>query len=150
MINIIKSKLILKTIFNNINYGRKLNKILYNKRLQKDFNINIIDIQFFSGRYKITEKDGKVKEYNNYNDNLIYEGEYLNGKRNGKGKEYNFDGDIIIYEGEYLKGKKHGKGKEYDYEGNLIFEGEYKEGIKWEGNIREYDGDILIFQIECH
>ena len=99
MIHIIRSKFILKTIFNNINYGRKLNLILYNKILQKGLNIDIIDFKMFTGRYKITEENEKVKEYNSYNDNLIYEGEYLNGKRNGKGREYNFNGDTIIYEG---------------------------------------------------
>ena len=51
------------------------------------------------------------KEYNNYNNNLIFEGEYLNGKRwNGKGKE--FHKNKLIFEGEYLNGKRNGKGKE--------------------------------------
>ena len=57
------------------------------------------------------------------NGKLEFEGEYLNGKRNGKGKEYDdFDGRLI-FEGEYLNGKRHGKGKEYK-DGELIYEGE--------------------------
>ena len=39
--------------------------------------------------YELINGKGKVKEYNNFDCDLIYEGEYLDGKRNGKGKEYN-------------------------------------------------------------
>ena len=43
-------------------------------------------------------------------------------------------------------GKKNGKCKEYDYfTGNLIFEGEYLNGDKWNGKIKEYNdtGELL-------
>ena len=63
--------------------------------------------------YELKNGQGKVKEFNKYG-RLIFEGEYLNGKRNGKGKEYyDYDemlldkpgykqsGDLI-FEGEYL------------------------------------------------
>ena len=40
-----------------------------------------------SWKYKIGERMGKGKEYNKYNDQLIFDGEYLNGKKRGKRKE---------------------------------------------------------------
>ena len=49
-------------------------------------------------------KNGKGKEYNNYNGKLKFEGEYLNGERHGKGKEYK--NGQVIFEGDYLNGKK--------------------------------------------
>jgi len=59
---------------------------------------------------------------------LFYEGEYLNGERNGKGKEYNYNGELI-FDGEYKEGEKwNGIGKEYNNNGQLIFEGEFIEG----------------------
>ena len=69
-----------------------------------------------------------------------------------------------IYSGKYIiYGKRNGKGKEYDGEGNLIFEGKFKNGIKYnkikkkiiseikngKGNIKEYNEyGILIFEGE--
>ena len=54
-----------------------------------------------------------------------------NGKINGiiyyKDKKINIDG-------EYLNGKLNGKGKEYDDNGNLIFEEEYLNEEKFNGN----------------
>ena len=44
----------------------------------------------------------------------MFEGKYLNGQRNGKGKEHNCYNGNLIFEGEYLNGKRNGKGKEYD------------------------------------
>ena len=128
MLNKIKSLFILKKSFLHLSEKVKLNLFVHNKKFQYKFNIEIIDYKRISGRYIIYERKGKGKEYNSYNDKLIYEGEYLNGKRNGKGKEYNEEG-YIIYEGEYLNGKLNGKGKEY-YNGKLIFEGEYKNGLR--------------------
>ena len=74
--------------------------------------------------------NGKGKEYDELG-LLEFDGEYLNGTRNGKGTEY-ITG-CLRYEGEYLNGEKHGKGKEYYFNGNLIFEGEYKNNLKWNG-----------------
>ena len=90
--------------------------------MQKKLGLNLIDFRLFSGRY-IEEEDGKTKEYNSYNHQIIFEGEYSNGKRNGEGNEYNEEGECI-FEGEYLNGKKwKGIGKEYDEStGKLIFE----------------------------
>ena len=124
----IKSNFILKKIFSNLDNKRKFITIVYNKSLQRKFGLNTIDFRRISGRYKI-EKDGKIKEYNSYNNKLIFEGQYSNGKGNGEGKEYNEDGKLI-FEGEYLNGKKWtGKAKEYDEDtGKLILKCEYLNG----------------------
>ena len=39
----------------------------------------------------------------------------------------------MSFEGEYLNDKRHGKGKEYNSKGNIRFEGEFLNGIKWNG-----------------
>ena len=45
----------------------------------------------------------------------------MNGQRNGKGKEYNdYDGKLI-FEGDYLCGKKW-NGIGYDENGNILYE----------------------------
>ena len=44
------------------------------------------------------------REYDGFDDKLLYEGEYLHGERNGKGKEYY--GGRLEFEGEYLNGKR--------------------------------------------
>ena len=78
----------------------------------------------------------------------IFEGEFLNEEKNGKGKEYNSFNDELIFEGEYLNGKRNGKGKKYDYKGKLEFEGEYLYNHRLKGkyyiNERlEYEGEYL-------
>ena len=104
MLNKIECTYLLKVIASYLIEERKLYVALYNKSLQKLFDIDIINYMLYSGRYKIGEKNGIGQEYD-YNDDLIFEGEYLNGKKNGKGKEYNSEGKLI-FEGEYLMGKK--------------------------------------------
>ncbi len=138
MLRKIKSLFILKKIYNNVDYKRKLNLIAYNKRIQQKLGLNLIDFRRFSGRYKV-EEDGKTKEYNIYNNKLLFEGQYLNAKRNGKGKKYNEEGKLI-FEGEYLNGKRWtGKVNEYDEDtGKLILEYEYLNG-KINGEAKEYD-----------
>ena len=152
MLENIKSTYFSKMIFTWINEKRKLNTIKYNKNLQEKMNITLLNYKIFYGKYIIFEDKEKGKEYNVFNDKLIFEGEYSNGKRNGKGKEYDNYGRLIfkgeylngkgkeydnygylIFEGEYLNGKRNGKGKEYYKRGILKFEGEYSNGKKWNG-----------------
>ena len=83
----------------------KLQIVKYNKTLQKNLDIGIINYKYFSWKYIIYESNGNVKEYD-YGDKLLYEGVYLNGK----GKEYDFYGKLF-FEGEYLDGKEMEKGK---------------------------------------
>ena len=94
-----KKFFILNNLFQYINEIKKLDLIRYNKFIQNMLNISLINYKIKSGKYKIGEKNGKGKEYDE-NDELIYEGEYLNGKRNGKGKE--FKDKKLIFEGAYL------------------------------------------------
>ena len=116
MLDNIKSTYFIKILLCSLDEGRKLDIIKYNKRIQNNMNINLINYRIYSDRYILYETNKKGKEYNSSNDKLLYVGEYLNGKRNGKGKEYDYNGNII-FEGEYLNGKKwNGKGKEDKYE----------------------------------
>ena len=85
---------------------------------------------------------------------IEFEGEYLNGKKNGFGKEYIVDSasypgedstrSKLSFEGQYVNGLKNGKGKEYNEEGKILFEGEYKNGKRWNGIIRNYYYDTII------
>jgi len=86
------------------------------------------------------KKNGKCKEYL-YDGTLEFEGNYAEGKKNGKGKKYYQDGKLK-YKGEYLNGKKNGVGKEY-YNNKLLFEGEYKNGRRWNGKSYDNDNNIM-------
>ena len=79
----------------------------------KGYNLNNII-------YEIKKGTGFIKEYDNISQIILkFEGEYINDERNGKGKEYNNDNDELIFEGEYLKGEKL-NGKFYNsFEGEL-------------------------------
>jgi len=57
--------------------------------------------------------------------------------RNGKGKEYYISNNHIIFEGEYKNGKRW-NGKEYNKYGELIYDGQYLNGI-WNGKGKEYN-----------
>ena len=96
-INSIKSTYNLKLIFSFINDGRKLNMIIYNKELQKKFDVDIEVYKKKSGKYKIGEKNGKGREYKLNTKELLFEGEYLNGKKMVKEK------NIIMMVNYYLK-----------------------------------------------
>ena len=103
--------------------------VIYNKHLQKKFEVNIGYYKIKSGKFKIGGKNGFGKEYDLDKEELIFEGEYLNGNQilfqliNGCSKvtELNFYNNIE-FEGEYLNGQRHGQGKEYhsDKEGKKI------------------------------
>ena len=99
----IQSLYILKEIFSFLSEKRKLNIMIYNKHLQKIFDINKKDYQKISGKYRKGERYGEGKEYDISNNIMLFEGEYLNGKRNGNGKEYDYYGKLK-FEGEYLNG----------------------------------------------
>ena len=124
MLENIKSIFFTKKIFSILDDGIKLKLIRYNKNLQNKIDIDIMNYKRFAKRYIVYEENKKVKEYDSYNDGLIFEGEYLNGKRNGYGKEYDGKGNLL-YEGEYLNGEKNGKFKKYDEYGNILYEIDY-------------------------
>ena len=126
LIENIKSKYITQMIFSYIDEKIKLKLVKNNKQIQNKLDITIYNYMFFNEKYFIFEKNGIMKEYNKYNDELIYEGEYLNGKRNGKGKEY--DNGYLIFEGEYLNGNRW-NGYEYDGYNNILYELKNGNGI---------------------
>ena len=69
--------------------------------------------------YELKNGKGKVKEYNEYG-RLIFEGEYFNGKRNGKGKEY-YDYDERLIKPTYFgKGKKYTNYGDLIFEGEYL------------------------------
>ena len=137
MLKNVKSFYFLRVLFSYMDEKQKLDLIKYNKSLQENMNISLINYKFFSGKYIEYEPNEKGKEYHSILDRLIFEGQYLNGKRNGKGKEYYYNGELR-FEGEYSNGKRNGKGKEYDLDGELIFEGEYLNGKRWNGKGKEH------------
>ena len=138
----IKSSFFLKYLFAHLIEEKKLKIVRYSKKIQNIIDISIIHYKIFIGNYIVYETKGNVKEYNSYNQYLIYKGEYANGQRNGKGKEYHENG-IIKYSGEYLNGKRNGKGNEYYYSGELYFEGEYLNGKRWNGKGYDVNGTIF-------
>ena len=100
-----------------------------------------------SGKYFIGKRNGKGKEYNGFNNKLLFEGDYIDGKRTGYGKEYYEEKynrkKVIKYEGKYLNGKRNGKGTEYYKDGSIKFEGIYLFGLKYKGKGYDIYGKII-------
>ena len=95
----IKSIFFINKIFTIIKGGIKLKLIKYNRFIQKEININLLNYKLFTGKYLIYETKDIQK-------NMIFmmiNWEYVNDKRNGKVKEYE---DKSTIENEYLNGKK--------------------------------------------
>ena len=90
MLKNVKSEFFTRLIFSFIIEKQKLKLVKYNKSLQKIIDLSLFNYRHFLGRYIIYESKLKKygKEYNGYDDGLIYKGEYLNEKKNGKGKEF--------------------------------------------------------------
>ena len=63
MLKNIKSSYFIAIIFSYIDERQKLKIIKYNKNLQKNMNISIINYKFFTRRYIIYESNGIGKEY---------------------------------------------------------------------------------------
>ena len=136
----------LKNGFGNIKEYNYLGNLLYEGQYSlgkrwngKMFN-NKGEIEF-----ELKNGCGNGKEYGFSND-LIYEGNYVDGYWEGMGKEFN--GSKIIYEGEYYRGNRHGKGKEYSKYGQLILEGYYIYGKLYKGEMNEYYGEELNFEVK--
>ena len=137
MLENIKSKYIVKMVFDYIKLNIKLKLIKFNKSLLNKTEINTYHYMLLSGKSFKYKSKTKAKEYD-LNGDVIYIGEYLNGKRNGKGKEFQRFNDLI-FEGSYVNGKRNGKGKEFYYEKKLKCKGEYKDDKLWNGIIYEKD-----------
>ena len=100
MLDNIKSSYITQILFSYLTELHKLKLAKYSKKLKNKI-LCLINYKIYSGRYIIYETKFKGKEYNGYNNKLIYEGEYLNGERNGTGKEF-FDNGYLKYNGQFL------------------------------------------------
>ena len=116
----------------------------------------------YEGNFSLGERNGEGKEYD-YDENLKYKGKYSRNFWNGEGEEY-LNG-ILIFRGIYRFGNrwdgigydkwgnkiyelKSGCGivKEYNDEGVLLYEGDYKNGVKY-GFGKEYNTDeTLIYE----
>ncbi len=77
----IKSSYFMKFLFSFIVDETKLKIIKYNKSLQKILDININNYKNLSGKYTKMNQNGKGKNYNVCNDNLILESEFKNGMK---------------------------------------------------------------------
>ena len=134
MLENMKSIYFLEILFSYLNERPKFGIIKYNKRLQKNIKISLINYTLFSTKYIIYETGTttKGKIYDAFNDKLMYEGGLLNGKKNGKGKEYYHFGfkEELIYEGSFLNGKRDGKGKQYLLTSGVVYEVQYSKGKK--------------------
>ena len=141
MLEKIKSKYIFKTIISNLIYKRKLQLFKENYKIKNILKIDLIDYKILSGKYTDGKRNGYSKEYDSFNDALIFEGQYIEGKKFGYGKEY-FDSHII-YEGTYLNGKRNGKGVEYYTNGNIKFKGIFLLGVIYNGYGYNNKGEII-------
>ena len=121
------------------------------------------------GNYLKGKKNGVFKEYY-LNGEIKFEGEYLNGNKI-KGKEYDENKNLIteidnngkikkyfhykdynvyechlIFEGEFINNNKI-KGKEFHINGNIKFDGEFLNGLRWNGKIyndkSEFEGEYI-------
>jgi len=143
MFSLIKSKYILAEIFDFLKVKQRLKLIVHNKNMQEKLDINNETYRQNCGKY-IELNGDRGKEYLNEDNILIFEGHYKNLKRNGQGKEIYKNGNIQ-FEGEYKEGKRW-NGKTYNFAGIEEFE-----IINGTGNIREYniygikiyEGDIV-------
>ena len=102
----------------------------------------------FSAYYKGGKKNGKIfSYYNNPKKQLEYEGEFIDDIKNGEWKTFYENGNHKFI-GDYKNGEKHGLCKEYNEFGKLVFDGEYNEGVKWNGKERiiyeSYNKKIVI------
>ena len=95
MLDNIKSLFFTKLLFSMPMEKNKLKLIRYNKSLQVNLDISLINYKIYSGRFIEYETKNKGDEYDGYTNKLIFSGEYLNGERNGKGKEYYDNGRIF-------------------------------------------------------
>ena len=110
MLKCFKSIFFLKGLLNCIITKKLLKLIKYNKSLQKEMDLDIIDYKSFSRRFIAYKNKTNGVEVLAINNSVLYEGEFLNGERNGKGKEYDSKGNIE-FEGYFLK-ERNGMEKE--------------------------------------
>ena len=88
MLKKIKSSYISKIVFSFVDEGKKLSIIKFSKISQNILEINMTNYILYFDTFIIYGDNNIGKEYNIYDNKLIYEGEFFKRKRNGEGKEY--------------------------------------------------------------
>ena len=73
MLKNVKMSFFLRILFSCLDEKQKLELIKYNKILQENINISLINYKLFSRRYIIYVLNGKGKEFN-FNGYLLFEG----------------------------------------------------------------------------
>lgn len=105
------------------------------------YRYNSIVLKFYSGRARVTARDGYVAYVGdvekgaaegqgalyNANNDLVYEGAFSGSKYNGTGTLY-YPGEGVRYVGTFVDNEYSGSGKEYRASGVLEYEGEYSQG----------------------
>ena len=135
---------------------------LYNNKGELIFEGEFYENKKMNGHGKeYLNQDNDDENTDNNNLIKIYEGEYHNGKKNGKGKIFNAKGQIFsegiflndnLYEGIIKAYSEKGKlekeseikneklnGKVNISSNNSEFKGEYLNGLKWNGIIKEHN-----------
>ena len=87
----IKSVYFIRMVFSLLKENRKLMKLSYTKKIQKELEIDINNFKKASQKYRIISENGKGQEFLINTKYLIFVGEFKNGKKHGKGIEYYFD-----------------------------------------------------------
>ena len=62
MLDNLKSKYFINIVFTFIKEGRKLKLFKYNKNIQNEININLLNYKLFTGKYLIYVTKGYAKE----------------------------------------------------------------------------------------
>ena len=135
---------------NSENYGDFIGPIFNYFKNGYKYKIILENGDYYIGEIKNKLKNGKGKLYYR-NGNIKYEGEFVADKFEGNGKYIEENGKYYI--GQWKNNKKHGKGKYLKNIGYIfsstLFEGEYLNGIRFNGKGKEYyDNDKIKFEGE--
>jgi len=76
MLKNIKSTYLVDIIFSYVEELQQLKLIKYNKSIQENMSISIINYKHYSGKYLKIDSNGIGREYDGYDDSLIFEGKY--------------------------------------------------------------------------
>ena len=75
MLKKIKCCYFVNMLFQHLNDENTLKLLKYNKSLQNKIGLNLSNYKVFSGKYVIIDKNGIGREFNIYDDSLLFEGE---------------------------------------------------------------------------
>ena len=128
---------------NNLYYLKQLNSPFYSSEYyfadkredaggrdnMNTFHLFESNVHHYEGPFSNSRKQGKGREYDGENNNLIYDGDFSNNKYCGYGKQYYPFNGQMKYEGSFNEnGQYHGEGSEYNYLGRRTYHGYYSNG----------------------